>query len=57
MHGLSHSHLLLQMLRAVRECPNPIQMGRLRELVDPNLMDMFPQDCLYKVDKERLPFF
>lgn len=39
------------MLRAVRECPNPIQMGRLRELVDPNLMDMFPQDCLYKMAK------
>eukprot|EP00250_Pteridium_aquilinum_P012342 c20668_g1_i2 orf=357-2045(-) len=38
-------------LRALRDCPNPIQMGRLRELVDPNLMDMFPQDCLYKMAK------
>lgn len=43
--------LMSIMVRALRDCPNPIQMGRLRELVDPNLLDMFPQDCLYKMAK------
>lgn len=43
--------LISIMSRALRDCPNPIQMGRLRELIDPSLMDMFPQDCLYKMAK------
>ncbi|KAH7424234.1 hypothetical protein KP509_12G096100 [Ceratopteris richardii] len=39
------------MMRALRECPNAMQIGQLRALVDPNLLDMFPQDCLYKMAK------
>lgn len=43
--------LISIMSRALRDSPNPLQMGRLRELIDPNLMDMYPQDCLYKMAK------
>ncbi|KAI5072780.1 hypothetical protein GOP47_0012886 [Adiantum capillus-veneris] len=39
------------MVRALRESPSFLQMGRLRELADPNLLDMFPHDCLYKMAK------
>ncbi|MCO5548959.1 hypothetical protein L7F22_002423 [Adiantum nelumboides] len=39
------------MVRAIRETSSSLHIGRLRELVDPNLLDMFPQDCLYKMGK------
>lgn len=39
----------MQMLNALRNTPNSMSMESLKECIDPNLMDLYPHDCLYKV--------
>jgi hypothetical protein len=41
---------VIQVTRALRDCPNALEMGPLREIVDPILGDIFPHDCVYKVE-------
>ncbi|KAJ9559697.1 hypothetical protein OSB04_004857 [Centaurea solstitialis] len=37
------------MLAALRNAPESIGTSSLRDLVDPNLMDLFPHDCVFKM--------
>ncbi|KAL6006071.1 hypothetical protein ACLOJK_040116 [Asimina triloba] len=37
------------MLAALRNCPNSMSMANLIECIDPNLMDLYPHDCAYKM--------
>ena len=37
------------MLTAVRNCHNPMYLGSLKDCIDPNLMDLYPHDCVYKM--------
>ncbi|OVA12493.1 Protein kinase domain [Macleaya cordata] len=37
------------MLAALKNSPNSMSMSSLRECVDPNLMDLYPHDCVYKI--------
>ncbi|XP_071901421.1 lysM domain receptor-like kinase 3 [Coffea arabica] len=37
------------MLAALRNSPDSMSMSSLREHVDPNLMDLYPHDCLFKM--------
>ncbi|XAR50687.1 Non-specific serine/threonine protein kinase [Bertholletia excelsa] len=37
------------MLAALRNSPDAMTMSRMKDVIDPNLMDLFPHDCLYKV--------
>lgn len=39
----------MQMVNALRNTPNSMSMESLKECVDPNLMDLYPHDCLFKV--------
>ena len=40
----------LQMLAALRNSPNSTSMSSMKDCIDPNLMDLYPHDCLYKVE-------
>ncbi|KAL5220963.1 hypothetical protein ABZP36_025676 [Zizania latifolia] len=35
------------MLTALRNCRNSMYMGSLKDCIDPNLMDLYPHDCVY----------
>uniref|UniRef100_A0A0D9V5G5 Protein kinase domain-containing protein n=1 Tax=Leersia perrieri TaxID=77586 RepID=A0A0D9V5G5_9ORYZ len=37
------------MLTALRNCRNSTYMGSLKDCIDPNLMDLYPHDCVYKM--------
>eukprot|EP00268_Persea_americana_P046251 TRINITY_DN475_c1_g1_i1.p1 TRINITY_DN475_c1_g1~~TRINITY_DN475_c1_g1_i1.p1 ORF type:complete len:659 (-),score=94.28 TRINITY_DN475_c1_g1_i1:1009-2985(-) len=37
------------MLAALRNCPSSMSMASLKQCIDPNLMDLYPHDCAYKV--------
>ncbi|URE12221.1 STYKc [Musa troglodytarum] len=37
------------MLAALRNSPNSMSMGSLRDYIDPSLMDLYPHDCVYKL--------
>lgn len=37
------------MLAALRNSPNSMSMGSLRDYIDPSLMDLYPHDCVYKM--------
>lgn len=37
------------MLSALRNCPNSMYMGSRKDCIDPNLMDLYPHDCVYKM--------
>lgn len=41
--------LISIMLSALRSSPNSTCMNRLKECIDPNLMDLYPHDCVYKL--------
>lgn len=38
-----------QMVAALRNSPDSMSMSSLNDHIDPNLMDLYPHDCLYKV--------
>lgn len=40
---------LFQMLAVLKNCPSSLSMGSLKESIDPNLLDLYPHDCAYKV--------
>lgn len=37
------------MLSALRNVPDSLSMSSMNEYIDPNLMDLYPHDCLFKV--------
>uniref|UniRef100_A0A0E0JIH4 Protein kinase domain-containing protein n=1 Tax=Oryza punctata TaxID=4537 RepID=A0A0E0JIH4_ORYPU len=37
------------MLSALRNCRNSMYMGSMKDCIDPNLMDLYPHDCVYKM--------
>ncbi|EEE55360.1 lysM domain receptor-like kinase 3 [Oryza sativa Japonica Group] len=37
------------MLSALKNCRNSMYMGSLKDCIDPNLMDLYPHDCVYKM--------
>ncbi|KAJ4718029.1 LysM receptor kinase [Melia azedarach] len=37
------------MLAALRNAPDSMSMSSLKDYIDPNLMDLYPHDCLFKV--------
>ncbi|XP_052136545.1 lysM domain receptor-like kinase 3 [Oryza glaberrima] len=37
------------MLSALKNCRNSMYMGSLKACIDPNLMDLYPHDCVYKM--------
>lgn len=39
----------LQMLAALRNSADSMSMSSLKDHIDPNLMDLYPHDCLFKV--------
>lgn len=39
----------LQMLAALRNSPDSMTMSSLKHHIDPNLMDLYPHDCVFKV--------
>eukprot|EP01018_Ginkgo_biloba_P002110 Gb_06080 [translate_table: standard] len=41
--------LISIMLSALRDSPSSMNMNRLKQCIDPNLMDLYPHDCVYKM--------
>lgn len=41
--------LKLQMLAALRNSPDSMAMSSVKDHIDPNLMDLYPHDCVFKV--------
>ncbi|XP_010479696.1 PREDICTED: lysM domain receptor-like kinase 3 [Camelina sativa] len=37
------------MLAALKNSPDPMNMLSLKEFVDPNMMELYPHDCLFKI--------
>ncbi|VAH79337.1 unnamed protein product [Triticum turgidum subsp. durum] len=37
------------MLTALRNCHDPACVGSLKDCIDPNLMDLYPHDCIYQM--------
>ncbi|KAL1210948.1 LysM domain receptor-like kinase 3 [Cardamine amara subsp. amara] len=37
------------MLAALKNSPDSMNMSSLKEFVDPNMMDLYPHDCLFKI--------
>lgn len=37
------------MLGALKNSPNSMSMASLKDYIDPNLMDLYPHDCIYKM--------
>ncbi|CAM0882790.1 unnamed protein product [Alopecurus aequalis] len=37
------------MLTALRNCHNPTCIGSLKDCIDPNLMELYPHDCMYQM--------
>lgn len=36
------------MLGALKNSPNSMSMASLKEHIDPNLVDLYPHDCVFK---------
>ncbi|KAF2323475.1 hypothetical protein GH714_035663 [Hevea brasiliensis] len=41
--------VLAEMLAALRNSPDSMSMSSLKEHIDPNMMDLYPHDCVFKV--------
>lgn len=39
----------MQMLAALRNSPDSMSMSSMKDYIDPNMMDLYPHDCLFKV--------
>lgn len=39
----------MQMLAALRNSPDSMSMSSMKDYVDPNMMDLYPHDCVFKV--------
>lgn len=37
------------MLAALKNSPDSLSMSSLKDYIDPNMMDLYPHDCLFKV--------
>ncbi|KAK1313815.1 LysM domain receptor-like kinase 3 [Acorus calamus] len=37
------------MLATLKNCPSSMSMESLKDCIDPNLMDLYPHDCVYKM--------
>ncbi|KAM1430486.1 hypothetical protein ACFX13_047356 [Malus domestica] len=37
------------MQTALRTSPDSVSMSNLKDYIDPNMMDLYPHDCLFKV--------
>jgi hypothetical protein len=40
---------IMQMVNALRNTPNPMSIESLKGCIDPNLVDLYPRDCLFKI--------
>ena len=38
------------MLAALRNSPDSMSMSSLKDLIDLNMMDLYPHDCVFKVN-------
>lgn len=38
------------MLVALRNSPDSMSMSSMKDYIDPNMMDLYPHDCLFKVN-------
>ena len=38
------------MLAVLRNSPDSMSMSSLRDYIDPNMMDLYPHDCVFKVN-------
>ncbi|KAK9677039.1 hypothetical protein RND81_11G118000 [Saponaria officinalis] len=47
--GPERRSLVSIMVSALRHVPDSMSMSNLRDYIDPNLMDLYPHDCVYKV--------
>ncbi|XP_031488293.1 lysM domain receptor-like kinase 3 [Nymphaea colorata] len=47
--SLERRSLVSIMVAALRNSPNSMSMASLKECIDPNLMDLYPHDCVYKM--------
>lgn len=53
----SKAFLKLQMLGALRNSPDSMNMSSMKDYIDPNMMDLYPHDCLFKVIYNHLLIF
>ncbi|EXB74585.1 Proline-rich receptor-like protein kinase PERK8 [Morus notabilis] len=37
------------MLAALKNCPDSLSMSSMKDYIDPNMMDLYPHDCLFKM--------
>lgn len=37
------------MLAALKNCPDSLSMSSMKDHIDPNMMDLYPHDCLFKM--------
>jgi hypothetical protein len=47
--AFSKAFLKLQILAALRSSPDFMSMSSMKDYIDPNMMDLYPHDCLFKV--------
>ncbi|KAL9244599.1 hypothetical protein vseg_018362 [Gypsophila vaccaria] len=47
--GPERRSLVSIMLSALRHVPDSMSMSNFRDYIDPNLLDLYPHDCVYKV--------
>jgi len=47
--GIALMYVKLQMLGVLRNSPDSMSMSSLRDYIDPNMMDLYPHDCVFKV--------
>jgi len=50
-------YVKLQMLGVLRTSPDSMSMSSLRDYIDPNMMDLYPHDCVFKVSSHFHIFF
>ncbi|CAN6441297.1 unnamed protein product [Victoria cruziana] len=55
--SIERRSLVSIMLAALRNSPSSMNMASLKECIDPNLMDLYPHDCVYKVNLPSLSPF
>lgn len=41
------------MLGALKNSPDSMRMSGLKDHIDPNLLDLFPHDCVFKVNLKK----
>lgn len=42
------------MLAALRNSPDSMSMSSMKDYIDPNMMELYPHDCLFKVNRNHL---